>query len=91
MESVDKNEEHLEMAAAKPGNYTHVVNDIDWLISHIDCLCQWQLVNSFPIILNCRHGIVACQVGLTVKQWSLTLVEVCASTCAVNNDGGKLL
>jgi hypothetical protein len=64
---------------------------MEWLISHINCLCQWQLVNYFPMMLNDLYGIVACQIGLTVKQWSLSLVEICASTCAVNNDGGKIL
>jgi len=60
MESADKTAERLEMAAVKAGNYTHVAVDIDWFVSQMECLCQWQFVNCFPMILNCLHGVVAC-------------------------------
>jgi len=63
MESADKTAERLEMVAMKAGNHTHVAVDIDWFVSQIDCLCQWQFVNCFPMILNCLHGVVAYQIG----------------------------
>jgi len=52
MESADKPAEHLDTFAVKVGNHTHVAVDIDWVVSQINCLCQWQFVNCFPMILN---------------------------------------
>lgn len=59
MENGDKPVELLEMAAVKNGNHIHVVDDIDWRISQINCLYLWQFVNYYPTILNCHFGGVA--------------------------------
>ena len=40
METGDKTAERLEMAAVKEGNRTLAVDDIDWCVSQIDCLCE---------------------------------------------------
>jgi hypothetical protein len=91
MESADKTAEHLEMVAVEADNHTDVAVDIDWSVPRIDCLCEWHFVNCFQMILNCLHGIVACQMGHLDKPCSLSLVEIRSSTCFVNKDGGKLL
>jgi len=91
MESSDKTVEPLEIAAVKAGYHTHVAVDIDWFVSQIDCLCQWQFVNSSPMILNCLHGIVASQIGHLDEPYSPSSVQIYWSTCSVNNDGCKLL
>jgi hypothetical protein len=83
--------EHLEIAAVKEGNHNHVVDDSDWYIPQIDCICQWQFVNHYPRILSCRHINVASQIGHLVTRYMLSLVEVPSSTSSVNTDGGKLL
>jgi hypothetical protein len=91
MESADEIVERPEMAAVKAGNHTNVAVDLDWCVSQIDCLCQWQFVNCFPMILNCLQGIVECQIGQRDKPCSLSSVEINSSTCSVNIDGGQLL
>ena len=91
METGDKTVEHLEMAAVKEGNHIHTVDDIDWRISEIDYLCQWQLMNYDPRILNCDHCVVARHIGHYVDQYLLSSVEIHLSSFAVNKDGGKQL
>ena len=63
MGCADKTAVCQEMAAVKVGNHTHAADVIGWFVSHIDCLCQWQLVNCFPMILNSRLGVVMCHIG----------------------------
>jgi hypothetical protein len=89
MESADKTVERLEMAPGKAGKHIHVAVDIDWFLSQIDYLCQWQFVNSFLMILNCLHSVDACQIGHLVKPCSPSSVVIRWLTCSVNKDGGK--
>jgi len=63
MQNGEKTAEHLEMAAVKEGNHTHAADDIDWPDSQIDSLYQWQCVNHYPMILNCRHDALLSQIG----------------------------
>jgi hypothetical protein len=81
----------MEMVAVKAGNDTHVAVDIDWFVSEIDCLCQWQFVNCFPMIQNCLQGVVLSKIGHMNEPCSPSSVDICVLTCSVNNDGGKLL
>jgi len=55
------------MAAVKEGNHTLAADDIDWRVSQINCLCEWQVVNYNLVILNCRHWIVVSQIGHQVE------------------------
>ena len=71
---------HLEMATVGAGNHTHAADDIDWSVSQIDCPCQWQFVNSYPMILHWLQGGVVSQIGNPVKPYSLSSVEICSST-----------
>jgi len=82
MEKGDKTAERLEMAAVKEFNHTHAADYIDWRVSHIDCLCQWQLVNRYPRIMNCHHGTVAREIRYLVEQYLLSLVEIPLLTCS---------
>ena len=91
MEGADETAGRKEIATAKAGNHTHLAVDIDWFVFHINCLCQWKFVNCFPMILNCLHGVVVCQMGHLDQPCSLSSVEICSSTCSVTQDGGKLL
>jgi len=91
MDSGDKTAERLEMAAVKAGNHTHVAVDINWIVSQIDSLCQWQFVNCFRMILNCLNGVDACQIGHLEEPYLLSSVEIRSSTWSVNKDGCKLL
>jgi len=90
MESLDETAEHLEMAAAKPGNHTHAADAIDRFVYQLASHCQWQWVNYFPMILNCLHDDVQCPIGHTVEPYSLTLVVIRTLTCSVKNDDCKL-
>jgi len=83
METGDKTAERLEMAAEREGNRTLAVDDIDWCFSQIDCLCKWHVMNLYPVILNCRHSIVAGPIGHQVEPYSLSSVEILSSTCSV--------
>jgi len=74
METGDKTVECLEMAAVKEGNRTLAADDIDWCVSPIDCLSEWHAMNSYPVILNCHHRVVASQIGLQVEPYSLSSV-----------------
>jgi len=56
MENVEKPAEHLQITAVKEGNHTHAADDINQCVSQIKCLCQWQLVNHYPRILNYHHS-----------------------------------
>jgi hypothetical protein len=67
MENADKTAERLEMAAMEEDNHTHVAVDIDRHGSQINCLCRWQVVYQILVILNCRQGAVARQIGHLVE------------------------
>ena len=83
METGDKTAEQLEMAAVKEGNHTLAADDIDWCVAQNDCLCEWHVVNFYPVLLNCHHAIVARQIGHQVEPYSLSSVEILSSTCYV--------
>jgi len=71
------------MAAVKEGNRTLAADGINWCVSQIDCLCEWHVVNFYPVILNCRDHVSASQIGPQVEQYSLSSVEIFSSTCSV--------
>jgi len=84
METVDKTVERQEMATLKEGNRTLAVAvDNDWSVSHIDCLCEWHVVNFYPVILDYHHHIVAGQIGHQVEPYPLSSVEIHSSTLSV--------
>jgi len=91
MEIGDKTVECLEMAPVKEGIHTHEADVIHWRVAQIDCLGQWQFVNHYLRMLNCRQATVASQSGHAVETYSLSAIEIPSWTCSVNNDGGKLL
>jgi hypothetical protein len=91
MENADKTVERLELAAVTEGNHTHAAVDIDWCASQIDCLCRWQVVYHYPVILNCCHGAGASEICHPVVPYSLSFVEIPSSTWSVNKDGGTVL
>jgi hypothetical protein len=83
METGEKTAERLEMAAVKERHCTLAADDIDWCVSQIDCLCEWHVMNFYPVILNCRHRVVASQIGHEVEPYSRSSVEILASICSV--------
>jgi len=64
------------MAAVREGNRTLAADDIDWCGSQIDSLCEWHVMNYYQVIPNCRHRVVASQIGHQVEPYSLSLVEI---------------
>jgi hypothetical protein len=76
------------MAALKVGNHTHELDDIDWFVSQINCLCQWQFGKCILITLNWLHGVVVCQIGHPEEPHSLSLVEIRLFACAVHKKWG---
>jgi len=81
METGDKTAECLDIAAMKEGNYTLAADDVNQCVSEIECLCKWNLMNNYLVILNCRHHIVMSQIDQPVEPYSLSLVEILLSTC----------
>jgi hypothetical protein len=59
------------MATVKEGNHTHAADDIDCPVSEIQCLCQYQVVNYCPRILNCHQSAVGSQLPHPVEPYSL--------------------
>jgi hypothetical protein len=72
------------MAAVKEGNRTLAAENIDWCVFQIDLLCEWHVVNVYPVILNCRQHIIASQIGHQVESYSLDPVAILSSTCCAN-------
>jgi hypothetical protein len=74
--------ERVEMEAAKAGNYTPVVEEIDLWVARIDCLCSVY----FPHLMlpHCHLGIVVSQTGHLVESYWLSLAEMRSSTSYVN-------
>jgi len=75
--------ERMEMAPSKEGNRTLAADDIDWCVSQIECFCEWHGVKLYPVILNCRHCVVARKRGYQVEPYSLPSVEIISLTCSV--------
>jgi hypothetical protein len=71
------------MAAVMEGNRTLAADTIYWCVSQIDYLCKWHVVNFYAVILNCRHCVVASQIGHQVDRYSLSSVGILSSTCSV--------
>jgi len=76
MESADTTVECLEMATVRVGNHTHAAGDIHWFLSQIHCLCQWQFMDYFPMILNSLQRFVACYMGHPDDPSPLFSVEI---------------
>jgi hypothetical protein len=74
--------ERLEMEAAKAGNYTPVVEEIDSWVARIDCLCSVY----FPHLMlpHCHLGVVVSQTGHPVEPYWLSSAEIRSSTSYVN-------
>jgi hypothetical protein len=74
--------ERLEMEAAKAGNYTPVVEEIDSWVARIDCLRSVY----FPHLMlpNCHLGVVVSQTGHQVEPYWLSSAEIRSSTSYVN-------
>jgi len=79
------------MTSVKESNNTHAADDIEWHVSQINYLYQWQFVNHDPRILNRRHGAVAIKIGHLVEPVSLSSVGISSSPWSVNKDSGKQL
>jgi len=74
--------ERLQMEAAKAGNYTPVVEEIDSWIARSDCLCSVY----FPHLMlpHCHLGVVVIQTGHPVEPYWLSSAEIRSSTLYVN-------
>jgi hypothetical protein len=57
------------MAGVKEANCTLAADDIDWCVSQIDCLCEWHVLNYYPVILNCLHRVIASKMGRQVDSY----------------------
>jgi len=73
------------MTAVKEGNRTLVADGVDQCVSHIDCLCEWHVMNFYLVMLNCHHRIVVCEICHQVDPYSLSPVEIHFSTCSVKH------
>ena len=91
MENGDKTAEHLGMVAVQEGNHTIAADDIDWCVHQVDCLCPRWFLKYYVMILNCRHGVVARQIGHPVVPYLLSSVEIPSSTSSEMKDSGNRL
>ena len=77
--------ERLEMEAAKAGNYSPVVEEIDSWVARIECLCLVYF-RRYYLMLPHRHlgVVVVSQTGHPVEPYWLSSVEIHSSTSYVN-------
>jgi hypothetical protein len=87
----DKTAECLEMAAVKADNHKHEADDIERCVSEINCLCRWQFMNDYLMIMNFLHGVFTGQTGDPVEAYWLSPVEICSMTWSANNDSCQQL
>ena len=59
--------ERLEMEAAKAGNSTLVVEEIDSWVARIECFCLVYFQHDYLMLPNCHLGIVVSQTAHTVE------------------------
>jgi hypothetical protein len=76
--------ERLEMEAAKAGNYTPVVEEIDSWVARIECLCSVYFQHGYLMLPHCHLGVVVSQTGHPVEPYWLSSVEIHSSTSYVN-------
>jgi len=79
-----KTGERLEMEAAKAGNYTPVVEEIDSWVAQIECLCSVYFQHGYLMLPHCHLGAVVSQTGHLVEPYWLSSVEIHSSTSYVN-------
>jgi len=72
------------MEAAKAGNYTLVVEEIDSWVARIECLCSVYIQHGYLMLPHCHLGVVVSQTGHPVEPFWLSLVEIHSSTSYVN-------
>jgi hypothetical protein len=63
MESGGRTGEHLEMVAAKVGNYilVVVVDEIDLQVARIECFCLVYFQHYYLMLPHCHLGVVVSQ------------------------------
>jgi hypothetical protein len=71
--------EHLEMVAAKAGNYTPVVQQIDVWVARIECLSSVYFQQYYLILPISPLGIVVSQTGHPVALYWFSSVEILSS------------
>ena len=76
--------ERLEMEAAKAGNYTPVVEEIDLWVTRIECLCSVYFQHGYLMLTHCHLGVVVSQTGHPVEPYWLSSAEIRSSTSYVN-------
>jgi len=76
--------ERLEMEAAKAGNYTPVVEELDSWVARIECLCSVYFQHGYLMLPHCHLGIVVSQTGHPVEPYWLSSVGTHSSTSYVN-------
>ena len=76
--------ERLEMHAAKAGNCTPVVEEIDPWVARIECPCSVYFQNGHFMLPHCHLGDVVSQTGHRVEPYWLSSVEIHLLTSYVN-------
>jgi hypothetical protein len=56
-----KTGEHLEMEAAKAGNYTPVEDEFDSGVDRIECICSVYFRPDCQMLPHCLRGVVVSQ------------------------------
>ena len=76
--------ERLDMEAAKVGNYTLVVEEIESWVARIECLCSVYFQHYHLMLPHCHLSVVLRQTGHPVEPYWLSSVEIRSSTSYVN-------
>jgi len=76
--------ERQEMEAAKAGNCTPVVEEIDLWVPRIECLSSVYFQHGYLMLPHHHLGVVVSQTGHLVEPYWLSSVEIHLSTSYVN-------
>jgi hypothetical protein len=79
-----KTEEHLEMVAAKAGNYTPLEDEFDSWIARIECLWSVYFQHYHMILPHCHLRVVVSQTTHRVEPYWFSSAEIISLTSYVN-------
>ena len=76
--------ERLDMVAGKAANDTPVVDEIDWLVAQIECLCSVYFQHYALMLPHYHLGGVVSQTAYLLEPYWLSSADMHSSTSYVN-------
>jgi len=77
--------EHLEIVAARVGNYTPVKDEFDLWVARIEYLCLVYFQHYYLMLRHCHLGIVVSQTANPLEHYWLSVADIHSLTSYVKN------